>query len=1201
MVIAGDLCAAGTVPATILLTSSANPSVLGQPLTLTSSVAPLSATGHVTFYDGITILGTTPLSGGQAALTTSLLLSGPHSFKAYYSGDSVHAPRASGVLAHSITPLPLSVLAPPVSYPAGANASVALGDFNGDGKIDVATVGNTTGAVNVLIGNGDGTFGAPVAYATLPGVPIIAAIATGDFNGDGKTDLAVASLNSSKIAILLGNGDGTFQSAVGFSAANTSLSIVVADFNGDGKADLATANAGSISVLLGNGDGTFQPVLPYSTGVTSQIQWLATADFNGDGKADLLTANSSSASISVLFGNGDGTFQLPKTQPAGPSISGVVVLIGNGDGAIRNALNYAAGSVINGIALADVNRDGRTDIVLADPGSGTVGIQLGTPAIPTTTTLTSTANPASYGQPVTLAITVSQVAATGQVSLFDGSDEITDFYPFAGGFASYSPSLSTGTHFLKATYSGDAVYGSSTSPVLALTVNRAATTTTLTSLTNPAVAGRNVILVAAVSVPAATGTVTFVAGPVTLGTGLLAAGYADLVISTLPVGSNVVTAIYSGDSNYSGSTSPGVTEVISPALTKTATSTNLMASSNSIKYGRNLNLQAIVSPHSATGAVTFYDGVNVIGTAPVIGGVASVSTASLVPGAHPIEAQYGGSSSNAVSTSAPFMVTVTAAPQNGFRPAVSYNAALGSAKVRSADFNGDGVPDLAFGTPGALSIFLGNGDGSFRPAGVYGNNSGGFGGLGIGDFNGDGIPDVAITGATAGTISVFLGAGDGSFSPPINSNAIGNLAELAVADFNKDGKGDIAVANSVLLGNGDGTLQPPVGFSTVGGPACVVVGDFNGDGNPDIASCVGVSLGNGDGTFQSPRGASFGGIGPEALAAGDFNLDGKLDLVASLAGGTLSVILGNGDGTFQPPNFYYAGCEPFYVAAGDFNGDGRQDIVATNAGIGFGYDVSILIGNADGTFQPALSFGTGGHAGDIAVVDLNGDARADLAITKGTGEPFSILLGAALSTPSEAGIFRDNFEWLLDANGNRLFDGVGPGEDYVYNSFIPSQAGDIPVVGDWSGSGTTKIGIFRSGYFWLLDTNGDGVFDTGDQAFAYGGAPGDVPVVGDWCGNGIAKVGVVRPFVTGGTPAFWILDANNDHLIDSGDLIFAFGDIAGDVPVVGDWNGSGFGKAGVYREGFYWSPTTTAAPRSLWVLHRSLPSASAASPATYRQ
>jgi hypothetical protein len=169
------------------------------------------------------------------------------------------------------------------------------------------------------------------------------------------------------------------------------------------------------------------------------------------------------------------------------------------------------------------------------------------------------------------------------------------------------------------------------------------------------------------------------------------------------------------------------------------------------------------------------------------------------------------------------------------------------------------------------------------------------------------------------------------------------------------------------------------------------------------------------------------------------------------------------------------------------------------------------------------------------------------------------------SGTTKIGIYRPSTgQWFLDYNG----DGILDAGDKTYN--FGGIAGDIPVVGDWSGSGFAKIGIFRAGFFWILDYNGDGVYDNGDQAFAYGGVAGDVPVSGDWSGDGKAKVGVVRPFSTGGTPAFWLLDANNDHAIDAGDLVFAFGGIAGDVPVVGDWNGTGTAKAGIFRLGFYW-------------------------------
>jgi len=219
--------------------------------------------------------------------------------------------------------------------------------------------------------------------------------------------------------------------------------------------------------------------------------------------------------------------------------------------------------------------------------------------------------------------------------------------------------------------------------------------------------------------------------------------------------------------------------------------------------------------------------------------------------------------------------------------------------------------------------------------------------------------------------------------------------------------------------------------------------------------------------------------------------------------------------------------------------------------------------------------------------------------------------GACSYHPFTSGIFRSGFFWLLDADGNQQFNsppdkafafGGIPGDipitgdwngsgttkvgvyrssnglfildydgdgqltaaDKVYSFGVGTQPGDIPVVGDWNGDGRSKIGLFRQGFFWILDTNGNGTFDAGDQSFAYGGVPGDVPIVGDWNGSGTSKVGVFR------AGFLWILDTNGNHTVDAGDQIFPFGGVPGDVPVVGDWNGDGRTKVGVFRMGFFW-------------------------------
>jgi FG-GAP-like repeat len=151
----------------------------------------------------------------------------------------------------------------------GAPLGGTYGDFNNDGKVDLAIPNGSTNAVGVLLGNGDGTFQSPVAYATDPGSHA-RAIAVGDFNGDGNQDLAVTNLlfcDCNTVSILLGNGDGTFQSQVSYGVGFQASSIVVGDFNGDGDADLAVANRddNNVSVLLGNGDGTFKPQTTFAT------------------------------------------------------------------------------------------------------------------------------------------------------------------------------------------------------------------------------------------------------------------------------------------------------------------------------------------------------------------------------------------------------------------------------------------------------------------------------------------------------------------------------------------------------------------------------------------------------------------------------------------------------------------------------------------------------------------------------------------------------------------------------------------------------------------------------------------------------------------------------------------------------------------------------------------------------------------------
>ena len=307
--------------------------------------------------------------------------------------------------------------------------------------------------------------------------------------------------------------------------------------------------------------------------------------------------------------------------------------------------------------------------------------------------------------------------------------------------------------------------------------------------------------------------------------------------------------------------------------------------------------------------------------------------------------------------------------------------------------------------------------------------------LAIGDFNGDGIPDLATLGG------VLLGVGDGTFQNPVGALGfpVNQEAEysLTTGDFTGNGKLDLAVVVSdsttgyLLLGNGDGTFQAPKLFpeqSEQGTPS-VVVGDFNGDGKLDLAysfpeggANIMLLLGNGDGTFEAPRQLLFGPSGravdPYSLVTGNFNDDGTLDLAftnqnglfSTSTSGEVDVLLGNGNGTFQSLETYVVAGNPYSIVAGDFNGDGRLDLAVATTPNPFYVDdnlglspvlknqpgsISVLLGNGDGSFQPAVrtpvplavfSLVTGEFSGngklDVAGLDANGE----VAVLPGNGD-----------------------------------------------------------------------------------------------------------------------------------------------------------------------------------------------------------------------
>jgi len=447
--------------------------------------------------------------------------------------------------------------------------SAAVGDLNGDGFPDliVAVACGTNcnhGLLSVLLGKGDGTFGAPVTYETGP---IASSVAVGDFNKDGHLDVVVANLCNTNncrygahggLSLFLGNGDGTLQSPfVGGSGGEYGYSLAVADLNGDGNLDVVVANQcndrkcqqpGTVMVLLGAGDGTFRWGAIYPSG-GYKTDNVVIGDVNGDGHPDIVTANPCTfrsehyypgvclpGSAGVLLGNGDGSFQQPVDYFSDPS--------------------YKA----NWVAVGDVNSDGKPDLLTVNGGSYAVLVNnVGAPR--SITALTSSVNPVKVNATVTYTAVVSSQSGgnlKGSLIFEDAGIPIATV-PLVNNQASFSTSYlgkQRGNHQITAMYPGEFNVVTGSKSTLSEFVLYSSSTT-LTSSESPAHVGQSVTFTATVtsrngSIPNGE-LVTFSAGKKILGTGTTSSAVATLTTSFSQANTYGIQATYAGDSNFAQS------------------------------------------------------------------------------------------------------------------------------------------------------------------------------------------------------------------------------------------------------------------------------------------------------------------------------------------------------------------------------------------------------------------------------------------------------------------------------------------------------------------------------------------------------------------------------------------------------------------------------------------------------------------------
>jgi hypothetical protein len=472
-------------------------------------------------------------------------------------------------------------------------------------------------------------------------------------------------------------------------------------------------------------------------------------------------------------------------------------------------------------------------------------------------------------------------------------------------------------------------------------------------------------------------------------------------------------------------------------------------------------------------------------------------------------------------------------------------------------------------------------------------------GMATADLNGDGILDLVLSNGNSTGVSVLLGNRDGSFQ---NFALFGCGCQfpfdVVVADFNNDGKSDVAVTSpngvSVLLGDGAGNLGTPLVLTAGISPERIVAVDLNNDRNMDLAvtnlgsNTVSIFLGHGDGTFAAANDITVG-MGPSGIAAGDFNGDGKVDLAVADSGAllgqnrgpnpnTLAILLGDGKGGVSSTTFIPVEKTPQQVLVLDLNKDKKLDVLVSTFAKG---DISELLGKGDGTFQSARIFHAGTSADAMRVADFNGDGKDDLLVTNGSLSTVSILFGDGTG----------NFGRATSAPSGRTVSALATGDfnhdgktDYITANF------DSATVSVVLGKGNGKfldlipplaIGTDFPNQTITADFNGDGLpdlalVDTGTNKIG-----SSVEIL---LGNSRGGFGPARSFPAGTQPEGLVAtDFNHDGHLDlivsnfgtfpsdhgGVSLLLGNGDgtfqapasfAAGDFPVgiaTGDFNGDG--------------------------------------------
>jgi hypothetical protein len=927
---------------------------------------------------------------------------------------------------------------PAINYAVGSTPfGITTADYNNDSRTDIATA-NASGTMTVLLNEGNGTFSSAVSYSAGG---YSTSICSGDIDGDGDIDAIVTNHETSDISIFKNNGDGTFESAVSCSVGAEPWSIFAADFDGDGDLDLATAGEGigELTILLNTGNGTFAPATNYSAGLNAFSVY--GGDFDGDSDVDLVVANLGSNSINIFLNNGSGIFTLTNTYQAGSGV--IAVFVADVIGSLAEDI-LVLNHYDNNVSVFE--NDGNANFSFA--------------ANYATMVLPRSLYVAKIDSDEVKDIIVAN--ETGNYMSFlkgngDGTFQSRVNYPTHGSgpvsiVASYFDADQKPDVAVANVYSGDvSVFINTGGNMIPGWLSGVVTD----SVTSEPLAGIIVTAMGIGAVDTTDGAGGYLLGPIP-------GNYYAIRFVGSAYSSKIVSDVY---------IAPNDTTFLDVAMTQqgwldgvvTDSITHIPISGATVEITEN-------GREDVTDAAGYY------------------FISGLLSGSYTVQFSHPAYDTKTISD---VLVNVNDTthldielahyePMSLFAPANLYNVGSTPFGIAAADFNGDNYADIATANAGGtITLLLNSGTGAFVPGGQYaaGNYPTA---ICTGDIDNDGDNDIVVSNHSSNNVTVLKNHGNGTFSSAVPYDVGTGPWSVYAADFNGDNFLDLATADersngiSVLLNNGNGTFGTRTEYSAGAGPFSVYGGDFDNDGDVDLVEAnlgsddIYVYLNNGAGEFELSN-IYPSGDGALAVFVADVIGSSALDIVvANHYANNVSVFENDGSANFSLSNTYTTLVFPRSLFVAQIDNDGVNDIiVADERSSAF----SFLKGVGDGTFEDMVNYPTFGTSPvSIVANDFNNDSKLDVAVANVNSDLVSIFInigesaipgwvsGAIIDSTTLApipGVIVKTSGTVVcdttDISGNYLIGGISGGRHnftFEHSDYVTKIIRNISVVSD---------------------------------------------------------------------------------------------------------------------------------------------------------